>query len=150
MLMLNRAFFSLQSNWLPTAVALANLFLNAVLDLAFSSFGTWGIPLAPSLVNVAGTIALLLLLRRRLERLEFRETAFSGLRVVVASAALGAAAFGVWYALDRALGRSFGGQLVSVGISLLVAATVYVAACRALHVKELNALLALRARFRRA
>jgi len=150
MLMLNRAFFSLQSNWLPTAVALANLFLNAVLDLAFSSFGTWGIPLATSLVNVAGTIALLLLLRRRLERLEFRETAFSGLRVVVASAALGAAAFGVWYALDRALGRSFGGQLVSVGISLLVAATVYVAACRALHVKELNALLALRARFRRA
>src|SRR5262249_654377 len=36
MLMLNRAFFSLQSNWLPTAVALGNLFLNAVLDVAFS------------------------------------------------------------------------------------------------------------------
>ena len=32
MLMLNRAFFSLQSNWIPTAVALGNLFLNALLD----------------------------------------------------------------------------------------------------------------------
>ena len=34
MLMLNRAFFSLQSNWIPTAVALGNLFLNALLDFA--------------------------------------------------------------------------------------------------------------------
>ena len=34
MLMLNRAFFSLQSNWIPTIVALGNLFVNLVLDLA--------------------------------------------------------------------------------------------------------------------
>src|SRR5207247_1795027 len=32
MLMLNRAFFSLQENWLPTLVALTNLGLNALLD----------------------------------------------------------------------------------------------------------------------
>ena len=32
MLMLNRAFFSLQSNWVPTLVALATLSVNAVLD----------------------------------------------------------------------------------------------------------------------
>ena len=32
MLMLNRAFFSLQSNWIPTIVALGNLALNAILD----------------------------------------------------------------------------------------------------------------------
>src|SRR5207253_6867073 len=32
MLMLNRSFFSLQSPWIPTAVALGNLGLNAVLD----------------------------------------------------------------------------------------------------------------------
>ena len=59
MLMLNRAFFSLQSNWLPTAVALGNLALNAVLDAAFYRFGIWGIPLATSIVNIAGTAALL-------------------------------------------------------------------------------------------
>ena len=39
MLMLNRAFFSLQSNWIPTAIALGNLFLNALLDFAFYRFG---------------------------------------------------------------------------------------------------------------
>ena len=45
MLMLNRAFFSLQSPWIPTWVALGNLGLNAVLDAAFYRFGIWGMPL---------------------------------------------------------------------------------------------------------
>ena len=42
MLMLNRAFFSLQSNWFPTIVALANLALNAALDVALYRVGIWG------------------------------------------------------------------------------------------------------------
>src|SRR5205823_846889 len=75
MLMLNRAFFSLQSNWIPTVVALGNLALNAILDGAFYSFGVWGIPLATSFVNIAGTAALLVLLRRRIERIEAAATA---------------------------------------------------------------------------
>ena len=54
MLMLNRSFFSLQSPWLPTAVALGNLGLNAVLDALFYSVGVWGIALSTSLVNIAG------------------------------------------------------------------------------------------------
>ena len=52
MLMLNRGFFSLQDNWPPTAVALGNLGLNAGLDFAFYRFGTWGIPLATAVSNV--------------------------------------------------------------------------------------------------
>ena len=65
MLMLNRAFFSLQSNWIPTIVALGNLALNAILDAVFYRFGTWGIPLSTALCNVVGTVALILLLRNR-------------------------------------------------------------------------------------
>ena len=75
MLMLNRAFFSLQSNWIPTLVALGNLFVNLVLDLAFAPLGIWGIPLATSLVNIAGTATLLVLLRRRVGRIHFGEIA---------------------------------------------------------------------------
>jgi putative peptidoglycan lipid II flippase len=150
MLMLNRAFFSLQSNWIPTFVALGNLGLNAGLDAAFYRFGTWGIPLATTVVNVAGTAVLLWLLRRRLARVELGETADSTARIVVASAALGGIAFALWYGLDDALGRSFGGQLVSVGIALTVGAAAYLLACRLLRVRELNALLALRSRFQRA
>jgi putative peptidoglycan lipid II flippase len=148
MLLLNRGFFSLQSNWIPTAVALGNLGLNAALDTAFYRFGTWGIPLATSLVNVAGSVVLIVLMRRRLGRLGFKEIADSLLRIVIASAVLAGVAYGSWYGLDRALGRSFAGQLVSVGGALAIGVVVYLLSCRALKVRELGALLALLSRLK--
>ena len=150
MLMLNRAFFSLQSNWIPTLVALANLALNAALDAAFYRFGIWGIPLSTSLVNIAGTAALLVLLRRRLGRIELGETARTFALAAVASAVLAAVAYPVWRGLDGALGRSFGGQVLSVGAALSAGAVAYLVSCRLLRVRELEALLSLRARLRRA
>jgi putative peptidoglycan lipid II flippase len=150
MLMLNRAFFSLQSNWLPTAVALANLFLNAVLDVAFSPLGTWGIPLATSLVNIGGTAALFVLLRRQIGRVDFSEISRSFVRVLAASALAGAAAFAVWAPLDSAAGRSLAGQLASVLPALGAAVAVYLAACLAFQVREMQSLLSLRGRLRRA
>jgi putative peptidoglycan lipid II flippase len=149
MLLLNRAFFSLQSNWIPTIVALLNLSINAALNAVFYRFGTWGIPLATSLANVAGTAVLFLLLRRRLGRLELRETSDSIGRIAIASAVVAGVSFGIWYGLDQALGRSFFGQLVSVGVALVVGTVAYLVACRALKVRELGALLALRSRFKR-
>jgi putative peptidoglycan lipid II flippase len=149
MLMLNRAFFSLQSPWIPTWVAFGNLFVNALLDAAFYRVGTWGIPLATSLVNVAGTAALLVLLRRRLGRIELRETGAAFGRIVAAATACAGASFAVWYGVDHLVGRSFAGQLLSVGLALVVGAVVYLACCRALRVRELEPLLALRSRFRR-
>lgn len=149
MLMLNRSFFSLQENWVPTTIALANLFLNAVLDVAFSPFGTWGIPLATSLVNIAGTAALLAMMRRRLGGMDFGEVASSFVRVLAASAVAGAVAYAVWRPLDGALGRSLGGELVSLLPALAAAALAYLIACRALRVREMQALLSLRSRFRR-
>ena len=118
MLLLNRAFFSLQSNWLPTVVALANLFLNALLDLAFYHLGVWGLPLSTALVNVAGTAALLYLLRARIGRLDGRAIAASVSKIVIASALVAGVSYGVWRPLDSLLGRSFPGQLVSLGLAL--------------------------------
>src|SRR6185369_7106450 len=105
MLLLNRAFFSLQSPWIPTAVALGNLGLNALLDAAFYHLGTWGIPLSTTFVNIAGTAALLALLRQRLGRIDLRENASAFVRIVAASAVVAAVGYGVWRGLDEALGR---------------------------------------------
>jgi putative peptidoglycan lipid II flippase len=149
MLMLNRAFFSLQQAWTPTWIALANLALNAALDAAFFKVGIWGIPLATSLVNIAGTAALLVLFRKRLGLLDFGRTIDTVLRVTLASALVAGISYGCWRGLDDALGRAFWAQLVSLGTALLAGAVVYVASCRALGVRELGALLALRSRFRR-
>jgi putative peptidoglycan lipid II flippase len=150
MLMLNRAFFSLQSNWIPTVVALGNLFVNLVLDLAFAPFGVWGIPLATSVVNIAGTATLVVLLDRRVGRVDFGEIASSSWRIVVGAIAAGGAAFGVWYWLDDLLGRGILGQLVSLVVGLTIAGAAYVGACRVLRVRELDVLLSLTSRFRRS
>jgi putative peptidoglycan lipid II flippase len=146
MLMLNRSFFSLQAPWVPTWVALGNLFLNAVLAAMLYRVGVWGIPLATSLVNIAGTLALVALLRRRLGRLDGAAILASYLRIALASVAAAAASFGVWYGLDEVLGRSLGAQVLSVGIGVVAGTAVFLAAAALLRVRELQALRSLRRR----
>ncbi len=150
MLMLNRAFFGLQSPWTPTAVALGTLVANTALYVVFYRLGTWGIPLAISVANILGTAALVVLLRRRLVRLELGRTIDSALRITAASAVLGAVAFGVWWALDEVLGRAFLAQLVSVLGAIAAGGAAYLFSARLLGVRELNALLSLRSRARPA
>jgi putative peptidoglycan lipid II flippase len=149
MLMLNRAFFSLQTPWTPTAIALGNLVLNTVFAAGLYRIGIWGIPLATSLANVAGTAALLVVFRRRLGRIEFGETARAVTLITIASAVLALVAYPLWHVLDQALGRSLGGQLVSLGSAFVVGFGVYLISCRLLGVRELDTLLSLLSRFRR-
>ena len=144
MLMLNRAFFSLQSPWTPTAVALGTVVVNTALYVALYRLGVWGIPLAISIANVAGALALIALLRRRLGRIELGETIDSALRITAAAAVLGAVAFGVWWSLDDILGRAFFAQLLSVFGAIAGGGAAYVFSARLLGVRELNALLSLR------
>ena len=140
MLMLTRGFYGLQSNWIPTGVAVGTLVLNAVLDVSLYRVGIWGIPLATSLANIVGAGLLVFLLRRRVEGLDIVRVTGVIVRVTVASLALGAVAFGVWDAIDRTLGRSVGAQIVSLCVSLAFGLLVYLGACRLLRVRELDVL----------
>ena len=69
---------------------------------------------------------------------------------LAASVFLAVVAYVVWWALDRALGRGFFGQVVSLGGALLVGGVAYVGAARVLGAREVAALLSLRARLRRS
>ena len=149
MLMLNRAFFSLQRPWTPTAVALGNLALNTALAAALYQVGVWGIPLATSLANIGGTAMLLVLFRRRMGRIEFGGTLSSVVKISVASAALAVVAYPIWRVLDQALGRSLAGQLVSLTSAFVLGFGTYLISCRLLGVRELEPLLSLASRFRR-
>jgi putative peptidoglycan lipid II flippase len=106
----------------------------------------WGIPLATSLANLAGAVALLLLIRPRAPLPSPRATAGAIARIFVAAGALAVASFGAWFVLDELLGRSLGAQLVSVGAGLVCGALAYLGACRLLGVRELRALRELRSR----
>jgi len=144
MLMLNRAFFSLQSPWIPSWVALANLAVNAALDAAFYRLGIWGIPLSTSLVNIAGTWALLALFRRRMGTFALRETARSFVFVAVSSAVLAAVAWWSWHLVDAGIGRSLPAQVVSLAAGLLLGYAAFFGAARLLGVRELETLARLR------
>jgi putative peptidoglycan lipid II flippase len=144
MLMLNRAFFSLQSPWIPSWVAMGNLAINAALDATFYRLGIWGIPLSTSIVNIAGTGALLVLLRRRMGPIGLTGAARSFVLVSVASAVLAAVSWSAWRLVDDAIGRSLPAQIVSFGISLSLGIAAFVGICRLLGVDELETMLRLR------
>jgi putative peptidoglycan lipid II flippase len=146
MLMLNRGFYAVQTNWIPTSVALGNLALNAVLDGFFYTFGIWGIPLATSAVNIAGAATLLVMMQRRVGLHHLAATGAAVMRVTTAAVLCAAASLFVWVMLDDWLGRGLVAQIVSLAAALAVAAFVYVGSARVLGVGELDALLLLRAR----
>ena len=135
MLMLNRSFFSLQENWMPTVVAGANLVLNAGPRRDLLPLGTWGIPLATTLVNMAGSMVLLTLLQRRVGRLDVGSTLPPDARGP--RRALAGLSWFVWRALDEVFGRSLEGQLGSL-VPRSRRVGVYLGACRLLGVRELD------------
>jgi peptidoglycan biosynthesis protein MviN/MurJ (putative lipid II flippase) len=143
---MNRGFFSLQQPWIPSLVAVMNLGVNAAMDAVFYRFGIWGIPLSTSIVNIAGTWALIVLFRRRLGSFGMEETTRSFLFVGVASAVLAAVAWWVWFGLNSAFGQSLTAQIVSLGGALALGYAAFFGACRLLGVRELDTLSRLRHR----
>jgi hypothetical protein len=89
---------------------------------------------------MVGAALLIVFLRRRVGRVDMGRVVDAVLRVTIASVALGASAYALWYGLDQVLGRSLGAQIASLGVALAVGTAVYLVACRALRVRELSAL----------
>jgi putative peptidoglycan lipid II flippase len=143
MLMLTRGFYALQSNWAPTLVALGSLLLNVLLNAGFYRLGVWGLPLATSLSNVVGVVALLVLMRRRTGFDHPRATAVALLRILALSVVATAAAWGAWLAADELLGPGSLGGLVAVALALGVATVAYLGLAGLFRVREVGALRAL-------
>lgn len=137
-LLLTRTFFSLQKAWMPTLLAVLNLVVNAIVSVAlYKPLGISGLVIGTLVGNVGMTIGQWWRLRGLLHGdLEGRQTLAAVLRMLFASALLGAVAFGVWAGLDALLGRSLPAQLVSVGGGIVAGTLVYVPAVLALRVEE--------------
>jgi putative peptidoglycan lipid II flippase len=148
-LLLTRAFFALQMPQVPTRVAVVNLVLNAVLDLAlYKPFGAAGIALSTAVVTTFNATVLFVLLRRQVGSLHLAEVAAETARIVVATVYCTAAAFGVWWPLDQILGRSLPAQIVSVGLALAAGGAAYLAAGRILQLSDMAVLGSLADRMR--
>ena len=150
MLLLNRAFFSMQRAWIPTCIAIANLLVNATLDWVLSSrLGVWSIPLATSIANIVGVVLLYIELRPVAGRLDERELVRALVRIALATALAVGAAYGVWRGLDALLGQFVLFQVLTLGAGLTVAVVVYMLGAKAMGIEELDDVLALVRRRRR-
>jgi putative peptidoglycan lipid II flippase len=141
-LLLTRTFFSLQSPWTPTALAGVTLAINAAVSGAlYGPLGIGGVVLGTVAATAAMTAGQAYYLRRRIGGLQLIVTARAIAKMLVAAAAFGAVAYGVWWVLDDALGRSLAAQVVSVGAALTVASAAYAAIVLALRIPEARQIL---------
>ena len=148
-LLLTRTFFSLQRPWIPTSISAANLAVTAVAAyLLYKPFGLGGIVASTAIATTISVIAQAFVLRRELHGLELGRFFFSVIRITIASAALGAVSYEVWDQLDQTLGRSFGGQVVSLGTALALGGLVYLGLSKLLRVPELDQIIRLLRRSR--
>ena len=145
-LLLTRTFFSLQSPWIPTKLAAANLLFNAAVSVAlYEPLGIGGIVIGTVVSTATMTLSQAYYLRRELAgRLELGRIADAALRIVLAAATLAAVSLGVHHVLDDALGRSAPAQIAAVSTALVAGTAVYAAAVLAARVPEARS-LALRA-----
>jgi putative peptidoglycan lipid II flippase len=136
-LLLTRTFFSLQRPWVPTAIAAVNLGVTALFSgLFYEPFGVGGIVAATAIATAVSVTAQAEVLRRQLGRLELGRLLWTTARVTLAAALLAGAAYGIWSALDDALGRDIGAQIVSLSAALAAGAAVYAAAITLLRIPE--------------
>jgi putative peptidoglycan lipid II flippase len=136
-LLFSRTFFSLQRPWATTALAGANLVVNAALAAAlYGPFGISGIVIG----TVVGTVVMCLsqgyMLRGDLGGIEGARTLSVAVRMLVSAAFLAGVTYGVWYGLDSALGRSLLGQIGSVGVGITAGVAVYAGGVWVLGVQE--------------
>jgi putative peptidoglycan lipid II flippase len=136
-LLLTRTFFSLQQPWTPTLLAGVTLLVNvAVAAALYEPLGIAGVVLGTVVATAAMTAGQGFYLRRRIGGLQLLTTARATAKIVVASAVLGAVAYGVWYVLDRALGDDLVAQLVAVGVALSAGSAAYAALVLAMRIPE--------------
>jgi putative peptidoglycan lipid II flippase len=136
-LLFSRTFFSLQRPWATTALAGLNLLVNAVLAAAlYGPFEIAGIVLGTVVGTTVMCVAQGWILRDTLGGIEGARLVSATVRMLIAAALMGLAAYGVWYGLDELMGGSLVAQLVEVLAALAVGAVVYGTAVWALRVPE--------------
>jgi putative peptidoglycan lipid II flippase len=135
--MFSRTFFSLQRPWITTGLAFANMAVNATVSLLlYKPFGLGGVVVG----SVAGTLVMAvsqgILLREPLGGIEGSRTLMITCRIIVASIFLGAVSYFVWLGLDKVVGRSTPGQIISVGGAIAAGIYVYVRLVLTMRVTE--------------
>ena len=144
-ILLSRAFFALKRPWIATRLAAINMTVDVIVSLAlYKPLGIAGLVIGTASANAVMTALQLHRLRTGFDgRLEGAQTLMITVRILVASAIMAAVAWGLWTAIDRIVGRSFLGQLVSLGVAITAAGALYAGAVIVMRIPEARQIQAL-------
>ncbi len=137
-LLMTRTFFAFQRPWIPTKLAAINMVVDIIVSVAlYKPLGIAGLVIGTAAANIL--MAYLQFRRLRIGfngRLEEHQTLMITARIVVASAVTAAIARVLWVFLNGVFGTSFLGQLLSVGITILVGGGCYAWAVSHMRIPE--------------
>jgi putative peptidoglycan lipid II flippase len=143
-LLLTRAFFSLQRVWAATGIALVNLVAAAGLSLLlYRPFGVWGIPLANSIANAIVVPVMWIVLGRRTGRLPTGAVVRGAVAMAIASAIAAGIAYGLWRGSAEVLGASLAASIAALALGIGAGAGAYLLGTRALGLPEAHRILEL-------
>ncbi len=133
-------FYALGSSVTPTSISMAAVALNIALNLVLvERMGYRGLALGASIAALVNAVVLLAVLRRRLHGLDLPRVLSVFAKIVVASAAMGTAAWTTHgYLLDTWDGAGLAVRLVRVSASIASGGLVLAAAARILRIRELE------------
>jgi putative peptidoglycan lipid II flippase len=144
-LLLTRTFFALQRPWIPTSLAAVNMVVDIIVSLAlYKPFGIAGLVIGTAVANMVMTYLQIERLRIGFNgNLEGRQTLMITLRIFLAAAIAAGLARGVWVLGDGILGHSIVGQIISVGLAVVVAGAFYAKAVLMMRIPEARQIEAL-------
>ncbi len=139
---LTPAYYALNEVRVPVIASLLSIFTNYVLNWVFVRLLGWGhggLAFSTSIVATLNFAALLFFMRRRIEGIHGRRLLASVLKILTASAVMGAACAMSSYAVSYSLGVSMLVRLLDLGISVPLGLVVLYGSCRWMGVQELEA-----------
>ncbi len=158
---LSPAFYALDDARTPMYISLASILVHVPASFGLmqllatvgvtperpNGYGHAGVALATSIVATVNFAALIFFMRRRIKRLNGRDILMSLIKILVASCAMSASAYAVYYFLHAWLGeRSFLHSLVEVFVPMAVAALIFIGCAKLLRVTEVEKLYSIFAR----
>jgi putative peptidoglycan lipid II flippase len=134
------AFYALGDSRTPMIISLASMLTNFVMNwLLVDVMQERGLALSTSTVALGNCGLLYAIMRKRINGLEGRQTALAIVKILVASAAMGAGCWAVSNGAAYLLGNSFAARLAIVTISVAVSAGLFYLCASLLGVEELKA-----------
>jgi putative peptidoglycan lipid II flippase len=137
-LLLTRSFFAVKRPWIPTRLAAINIVVDIIVSLSlYKPLGIAGLVIGTAVANAVMTALQIHRLRIGFNgRLEGGQTLMITVRILVASVLAAALGWLVWALLHALLGRSLIAQIVSIGVSILLAMVLYAWLALAMRIPE--------------